>query len=148
MIEPDRGDVWVVEDDRSLLAGMLGVLEEHHVSVRGFSDPRRALAEALAAPPRLVITDLAMPELSGVELARALRTGLASSCPRLLLLTSTEIRRVDLTLFDHVVRKPFQFAELLVKVHAYLTPPFATRRISYTRMRKIGGKTDAEGGGT
>lgn len=142
------GEVWVVEDDRSLLAGMIGSLREHQLTVRGFSDPRQALYEGLASPPRLVIIDNAMPELSGVELARALRTGLAASCPRLLLLTSSEVRRVDLTLFDHVVRKPFQLAELVAKVHAYLTPPSLSRRRSYTRIRKLTGKSDAEGGGT
>jgi DNA-binding response OmpR family regulator len=141
-------DVWVVEDEGSLLSGMIAILREHGLSVRGYSDPRQALADALASPPRLLITDHAMPELGGIELARALRSSLAASCPRVLLMTSSEVRRVDLTLFDHVVRKPFQFAELLAKVNAYLTPPSITRKSSYTRMRKVTGKKDAEGGGT
>lgn len=148
MSEPlEREDVWVVEDDRALLSGMVSLLREQGLTVLGYGDPKRALADALARPPRLVITDLAMPELNGIELARGLRTALAASCPRILLLTATEVRRVDLTLFDHVVRKPFQFAELLAKVRAYITPTDIRRSGAFARFRRVG-KNDAEGSGT
>lgn len=116
------GAVWVVEDDRSHSQGIETLLRSHGVDAHGFSDPRRALEEALKEPPRVVITELVMPGLSGVELARELRVRLTSDCPRLILVTGSPVRRADLTLFDQFVRKPFRFAMLLPMVEAYLTP--------------------------
>jgi DNA-binding response OmpR family regulator len=118
----DAEDVWVVEDDRALLSGVVALLREQGLKTAGYGDPQRALAEAMKCPPRLMIVDVATPGMSGVELARALRLALGPSCPRILLVTASEVRRVDLTLFDHVVRKPYQFQELLAKVLDYLAP--------------------------
>lgn len=133
------GEVWVVEDDRSLLQGIVTLLKTHGVDARGFSDPGSALAAALSTPPRVLITDFAMPALSGVELARELRTRLGASCPRLVLVTGSELRRVELTLFDQLVRKPFRFAELLPLVEGYLAPrPGVRRPSSEVRLRRAG----------
>lgn len=133
-----NGEVWVVEDDRTLLDGIVTLLRSHGITARGFSDPRRALNEALRDPPRIVVTDLIMPELSGVELARELRTQLGARCPRLVLVTGSELRRVELTLFDQLVRKPFRFASLLPILAGYLAPRLPARRtISETRLRRI-----------
>lgn len=141
-------EAWVVEDDRSLLQGIVTLLRSHGIEARGFSDPRAALEEALASPPRVVITDFAMPALSGVELARELRTRLGASCPRLVLVTGSELRRVELTLFDQLVRKPFRFAALLPLIEGYLAPRPGARRVSsQVRLRRIGSMRRAGGGG-
>ena len=142
------GEVWVVEDDRSLLQGIVTLLKANGVDARGFSDPGSALEAALSTPPRVLITDFAMPALSGVELARELRTRLGASCPRLVLVTGSELRRVELTLFDQLVRKPFRFAELLPLVEGYLAPrPGARRPSSEVRLRRAGsiGRAGGEG---
>lgn len=138
--------VWVVEDDLALLDAMVALLREHGLSVRGFSDPRRALELAAADPPTVLVTDLAMPGLTGVELARALRSELASACPRIVLLAGSELRRVELTLFDHVVHRPFQFASVLQKVQSFVTPRSVRRTISHVRLRDVGGITRSGGG--
>jgi two-component system response regulator ChvI len=142
------GEVWVVEDDRSLLQGIVTLLRSHGVEARGFSDPRSALDAALQSPPRVMITDFAMPALTGVELARELRTRLGASCPRLVLVTGSELRRVELTLFDQLVRKPFRFAALLPLIEGYLAPrPGARRASPETRLRRVGSLRRAGGEG-
>lgn len=128
-------EVWVVDDERSILDALLAVLRDRGLAVRGFSDPRAALEQALRAPPRVLMTDHAMPHMTGVELARALREQLASACPRILLVTATDLRRVELTLFDHVVHKPFRLADLVPKVQSYLAPRAARRTSSHQRLR-------------
>lgn len=137
--------VWVVEDDRTLLDGLVRLLRENDLSARGFTDPERVLARAAEDPPRIVVTDLLMPRMSGVELARALRERLAHECPRIVLITGSEVRRVELTLFDHVVRKPFRFDAVLEKVQAFLTPRSVRRAASHTRLRQV--SPAARGGG-
>lgn len=142
-----NGAVWVVEDDGSLLQGIVTLLESHGIEARGFSDPRSALEEGLREPPAVVITDFAMPALSGVDLARALRTRLGARCPRLVLVTGSELRRADLTLFDQLVRKPFRFASLLTMIEGYLTPRSDARRpSSQVRVRRAGGLRRVGGG--
>lgn len=133
------GEVWVVDDERSILDALLVVFGSHGLTVRGFSDPQRALERALREPPCVLVTDYAMPRMNGVELARALRERLASACPRLLLVTGTDLRRVELTLFDHVVHKPFRIAELVSKVRSYVAPRAARRVESHTRLRTTEG---------
>ncbi len=143
-----NAEVWVVEDDRALLQGIVTLLKTNSVEARGFSDPRSALEAALATPPRVLITDFAMPALSGVELARELRTRLGASCPRLVLVTGSELRRVELTLFDQLVRKPFRFAALLPLIEGYLAPrPGARRASSEVRLRRLGSMRRAGGDG-
>lgn len=142
-------EVWVVEDDRSLLQGIVTLLRGHDIEARGFSDPRRARDDALKDPPRVIITDFAMPELTGVELARELRTRLGARCPRLVLVTGSELRRVELTLFDQFVRKPFRFAMLLPMIEGYLAVRRSVRRTSSevrlrdaAQLRRAGGEDE------
>lgn len=129
-----RGEVWVVEDDRSLLTGIITLLEEGGHRVRGFADSGRALREALESPPQVLVTDYAMPGLDGVELARTLRDRLGPAAPRIFLVTGTRMKRVDLTQFDQVLHKPFRFADLLATIERGLAVP--RRRESHQRIRR------------
>ncbi len=138
--------VWVVEDDRALLDGLVRLLREHGLSARGFTDPERALSAALESPPHVLVTDLAMPHLTGVELAQSLRERLAGACPRIVLITGSELRRVELTLFDHVARKPFRFEAVLEKVKSFLRPRRARRVASHLRLRQTSAHTRSSGG--
>jgi len=139
--------VWVVEDDRSLLQGIVTLLRSHGIDAQGFSDPRRALEDATREPPRVVITDFAMPGLNGVELARELRARLGARCPRLVLVTGSELRRVELTLFDQLVRKPFRFASLLPMIEGYLSVRPVRRASSEVRLRQVAQVRKVGGGG-
>lgn len=128
-------EVWVVDEQRTALDALLAVLRGHGISARGFSDPRRALELAQREAPGVLIADQTMATLSGVELARELRARLTADCPRLLLVTGKDLRRVELTLFDHVVRKPFRLTDLVPKVRSYLAPRAARRARSHLTLR-------------
>lgn len=134
-------EVWVVDDDRGRLDATLSLLRERGIATRGFSEPQRVVERCTADPPAVILTELSMRGSTGVELARALRERLTSACPRILLVTASPVRRAELTLFDHVVHKPFQFDALLPRIQAYLAPRTAARS-SHVRLSAERGPTD------
>lgn len=139
-----RKDVWVVEDDRSLLEGLVTLLSNHGYRPRGFTDPRQALRAARRTPPRVLVTDYRMPGLDGVELAKSLRGELGPSAPRLFLVCGERLRRVELTHFDQVLQKPFRFSDLLTAIERVVTGPRRTHRPPplLRRMAAVGSSID------
>lgn len=134
-MERARADVWVVEDDRALLDGLITLMSDRGLRTRGFTDPRRALRAAREAPPRVMVTDYKMPGLDGVELAKTLREELGASAPRMFLVSGERLRRVELTHFDQVLRKPFRFFDLLAMIERAIEGP--RRKRSHQRIRRI-----------
>jgi putative nucleotidyltransferase with HDIG domain len=66
-------DVFVVDDERVSLTLLENTLEQEGHPVRGFQDPAQALAAMRTHAPRILVTDLVMSGLSGVDLAREAR---------------------------------------------------------------------------
>ncbi|MCA9623442.1 MAG: sigma-54-dependent Fis family transcriptional regulator, partial [Myxococcales bacterium] len=64
------GRVVVVDDDESSCQGLVEVLREEGHEVEGATSPERALELIAATDPDVVITDLEMPAMSGVDLIR------------------------------------------------------------------------------
>ena len=121
-MEAMRDRVLVVEDEKdvrellrlNLKAGGFDVLEAHNGA--------EGLAIAKAELPSVVILDLMMPEMSGMEVCRALRRNPATSRIPILMLTakSAEVDKVaGLEVgADDYVTKPFSPRELLLRVRA------------------------------
>jgi len=65
--------VVVVDDDRTSLELMEAFVARMGHPVRAFSDPKVALDAIQSEPPRILVTDMVMPELTGVDLGRAAR---------------------------------------------------------------------------
>lgn len=66
--------ILVVEDDPHTLAGYVEILEAAGLQAVGIPDGAEALALAIRTRPDVVITDIAVPGLDGLLLAKALRT--------------------------------------------------------------------------
>jgi CheY-like chemotaxis protein len=62
-----------VEDDADLRDDVIAILARAGFKIVGASNGREALELCLHSPPDLVITDLVMPEMDGIELIRSLR---------------------------------------------------------------------------
>jgi two-component system, NarL family, response regulator DesR len=80
--------VLVVEDQKTVLAALIALLKlnpDFDVA-GGFSDPAEALAAVPALKPHVVVSDIQMPGMSGLDLARRLRAQ-APEC-RLILLST------------------------------------------------------------
>jgi phosphate regulon transcriptional regulator PhoB len=127
-------EVLVVEDEPDILA-----LIVHHLSKDGFrcrtaTDGPEALARLRAALPDLIVLDLMLPGIDGLELTRRLRAEPAWAAVPIIMLTAKadEVDRVvGLEIgADDYIAKPFSPKELLARVRAVLRrarPSEATR---------------------
>lgn len=64
--------ILIVDDERHIVEVLAGLLEDEGYAVRRAYDGEAALRAVEAAPPDLVLSDVMMPRLGGVELARRL----------------------------------------------------------------------------
>jgi DNA-binding NtrC family response regulator len=66
-------DVLVVDDEETMRMVVRIVLERAGLSVTTVADAETALVLILASPPRLVITDVYLPDMDGIDLLGAIR---------------------------------------------------------------------------
>src|SRR5512132_15916 len=71
---PARPHVLIVEDDVNALSGYLEFLSVAGFEATGISDGAEALRVALSNPPDAIVTDIALPGMTGFKLAAALRS--------------------------------------------------------------------------
>ncbi len=111
----------LVDDDENILTSVSMVLENEGHTVKTFEDGAAALDFINATPPDLVVSDIKMPTMDGMELLRRIRQN--SALP-LIFLTSKdeEIDEVlGLTMgADDYVKKPFSQRLLMERVKALL----------------------------
>lgn len=111
-------DVLVVDDDTTLREFLTFLLTEEGYAVRNAADGRAALTEIMRAAPKLVVSDILMPHVSGVELATILReTG--SPVALILMSVGHPDPKLDGVRF---LRKPFDVQHFLTTVTANLAP--------------------------
>ena len=111
--------VLVVEDDTQLLRAMRITLHARGYDVLTAQTGRKGLSEAAGAHPDLVVLDLGLPDLDGVEVIQALRGW--TSVPIIVLSGRTsggdKVAALDAGADDYVT-KPFGVEELLARIRA------------------------------
>lgn len=114
--------ILVVEDDASISLGLRMNLEAEGHSVQVADDGEAGLALARELIPDLVILDIMLPRLNGLEVLRSLRQE-GSTVPIIMLSArGAEMDKViglELGAEDYIT-KPFSLAELLARVKAVL----------------------------
>jgi DNA-binding response OmpR family regulator len=114
--------ILVAEDQTDIRDLLVMNLRSAGYEVSAVGDGEQALAQQLANPSDLLVLDLMMPRMDGLEVCKALRAK-GSAAPILMLTAkSTELDRVlGLELgADDYLTKPFSLAELLARVKALL----------------------------
>jgi len=115
------GRVLVVEDDEEIADVLRRSLRQEGHEVRTAVDGEDALAAAAEFVPDMVVLDLGLPKLDGVEVCRRLRRD--SDVPILILTARTDtddrVRGLDAGADDYLV-KPFERAELLARLRALM----------------------------
>jgi DNA-binding response OmpR family regulator len=129
--------VLVVEDDAEIAQALQRSLRMEGYEVRIAEDGDAALRESDAFNPDLVVLDLGLPKVDGMDVARSLRE--RGDVP-ILILTARDavdarVEGLDAGADDYLV-KPFDRQELLARLRALL------------RRRPQGGGDPALGGGT
>jgi two-component system, OmpR family, KDP operon response regulator KdpE len=117
----DRRHILVVDDEPQITRVLRTALTAHGYDVRVAHDGESALELMRDWHPDLVVTDLAMPNIDGVELCRQIRR--ASEIPIIVLSVrdqeKTKIEALDAGADDYVT-KPFSVDELMARVRANL----------------------------
>lgn len=116
-----KSRILVVDDEPQLTRVLRTGLGSHGYDVRTASDGLSGFQTFNDWQPDLVITDLAMPNMDGLELCRRLRT--ISQVPIIILSAKgeekTKVEALDIGADDYVT-KPFGIDELLARVRASL----------------------------
>ena len=116
--------ILVVEDEPPLVEVLRYNLENEGYRVSVATDGTQALTQIQAEPPDLVILDWMLPQLSGIEVCRQIRTDPDSKDTPVIMLTARgeEADRVKglVSGADDYVVKPFSPTELLARVRAVL----------------------------
>ncbi|MDX2086422.1 MAG: ATP-binding protein, partial [Kofleriaceae bacterium] len=116
-----QGTVLIAEDD-VVLADMIAEVLADEYTVRVANDGEAALALAIKDPPHMLITDIDMPKLDGIELARRFREATKDKLAPIVILSAlhslgTRVSGLDAGAVDYVT-KPFDPTELKARVRA------------------------------
>ena len=115
--------ILIIEDDDAIVRVLRRSLSLEGFDVESAGDGETGLALALENRPDLVILDLMLPGMDGLEVCRRLRTSTSGNTP-ILMLTARDtvpdrIQGLDAGADDYIV-KPFDLDELAARIRALL----------------------------
>ncbi len=128
---PIAGRVLVVEDEAALANVLVTYLEREGFEIEVCGDGAEALARASEREPDVVLLDLGLPGLDGVEVCRRLRT--FSDC--YVVIVTARVDEVDRLIglavgADDYVTKPFSPREVVARVQAMMRRPRVRRDVA------------------
>src|SRR3954451_18570014 len=120
----NRATVLVIDDEKDLLELVRYNLEKEHLDVITASDGQSGLEIGLKHKPDLVVLDLMMPGMNGLEVCKQLRADARTGRVPIIMLTAKAAETdkiVGLEMgADDYITKPFSVRELLARVRAVL----------------------------
>lgn len=126
--------ILVVEDDASVRNLIATTLKAHDYRYLTASDGQSAILEASSHNPDIILMDLGLPDIDGVEIVRKIRTW--SNVPIIVISARSEdadkIEALDAGADDYLT-KPFSVEELLARI-----------RVTQRRIAMLQGSTAAE----
>ncbi len=115
-------DVLVVEDEEDIAVPLMRTLEREGYEVSRASGGAEAVSFAVSNDPAVVILDLGLPDMDGLDVCRQMRSGGYEGGIIMVTARAGELDRVvglDVGADDYLA-KPFGLAELLARVRALL----------------------------
>jgi adenylate cyclase len=123
-MSPSR-DILIVDDHAVNLSVLSSLLTAHGYEVRAALSGPMALMSAEHAPPDLILLDMNMPEMSGLEVCRRLKAGERTRDVPVIFISALDAAADKVAAFDvggvDYITKPFQFGEVLARVAMQLT---------------------------
>jgi DNA-binding response OmpR family regulator len=116
-----KSSILLVEDEENIREAVKYILTQENYSVYIAADGEQGLNLARELNPSLILLDIMLPELDGIEVCRAIRK--ESSVPIIMLSAKGEELDKVLSLelgADDYITKPFGKHELLARIHAVL----------------------------
>jgi DNA-binding response OmpR family regulator len=121
IIDPPRKKILLVDDEAAIVQSLRYNLERSGYSVTAAGDGRSAVALAASEEPDLVILDIMLPLLDGIEACKEIRK--TSSVPIIMLTAKDQefdkVLALELGADDYVT-KPFSLGEIIARVKARL----------------------------
>jgi len=120
--EAARLQVLVVDDEPAIVDAVATTFRYEGFEVREATTGRSALSSAQEAPPDLIVLDIMLPDLDGLEVTRRLRAdGIKAPVLFLTAKDAVEDKVAGLTVGgDDYVTKPFSLAEVVARARAIL----------------------------
>lgn len=120
-----QGLVLLVEDDAAVRAVVTALLEDDGWRVEEATDGIEGWELARLLHPRVIITDLSMPRMTGIEMAERLKAG-EEVLPPVVAITADDVdlrqRAKDSGLFVEVIHKPLDPERFLALVRRSALP--------------------------
>jgi DNA-binding response OmpR family regulator len=131
--------ILIVEDDRDIGELVCRYLEKAGFLTDLLTSGRDAIGMVVATPPDLLVLDLMLPQVDGLEICRAVRADERTAATPIIMLTARgdeSERIVGLEIgADDYIAKPFSPNELVARVRALLRrtnrPPAPTVTVTY-----------------
>jgi DNA-binding response OmpR family regulator len=121
IVDPPRKKILLVDDEAAIVQSLRYNLERSGYSVTAAGDGRSAVALAASEEPDLVILDIMLPLLDGIEACKEIRK--TSSVPIIMLTAKDQefdkVLALELGADDYVT-KPFSLGEIIARVKARL----------------------------
>ena len=125
--------ILVIDDEPQILRALRAILTEQGFTVATASRGQDGLTQAAAHAPDLIVLDLGLPDIDGIEVCRQLRQW--TDCP-IIILSVRDAEREKVAALDQgaddYLTKPFGIDELLARVRV------ALRRSTRTRTGQAG----------
>jgi two-component system alkaline phosphatase synthesis response regulator PhoP len=121
---PSQGRVVIVEDDDDIAQLLAHALRKADFAPEVLLSGAAALARVRADPPALLLLDVMLPGLNGLEICRALRADPSTAAVPIIMITaradeSQRIEGLELGADDYII-KPFSPNEVIARVRALL----------------------------
>jgi DNA-binding response OmpR family regulator len=131
----DVARILVVDDDPTIRSVLEALLEDEGFTPVMAANGRQAVEIVESNPPELVLMDLMMPVMSGVEAVRSLKSNPVTASIPIIAMSAGFILResIDDLLADSIISKPFDLDALIANIHASLrraTPPGADEHLA------------------
>mgnify|MGYP000103982622 FL=1 len=130
----NNSNILVVEDDFAIRSLITTALETENYKYHVAKNGNQAIMEAATQAPELILLDLGLPDIDGVDVIRKIRTW--STVPITVISARSEdkdkIDALDAGADDYIT-KPFSTAELLARIRGNY------RRIQYIQNNQQGG---------
>ena len=129
--------VLLIEDEPKMVQSLRQGLEEHQFEVDTAQDGQTGMSLALLNQYAVIISDVLMPGMNGIDVVRAIRQK-GNATPVLLLTalgqTDDKVAGFDAGADDYLT-KPFEFRELLVRIRALARRQPALSQPAYNILR-------------